>query len=93
MTLFSPAKTEADKSPIGIIVGPSGNSVCQSGEGTPVGNVLPEMSDEEREAAAYRAGVAMNAWYSRYQETGDRAALHIAHRHLTQMLAILMPKK
>lgn len=48
-----------------------------------------QLTDEEREAAAYRAGVAMHAWYSRYQESGDRQALSIAHKHMTQMVAIL----
>jgi hypothetical protein len=72
------------------IVPPFGNAVCQSGEEVGV-RQLPseELREEEREAAAYRAGVAMQAWYSRYQATGDRIALSIAHRHMTQMVQIL----
>lgn len=48
-----------------------------------------DFTDDEREAAAYRAGVAMHAWYSKYQSTGDRQALSIAHRHMTLMVQIL----
>ena len=47
------------------------------------------MSDEEREQAAYRAGVAMQAAYSQYQHSGNAAHLDRAHRHLGQMLALV----
>ena len=47
------------------------------------------MTDSEREQAAYRAGVAMQAAYSQYQHSGNAAHLDRAHRHLGQMLALV----
>lgn len=61
----------------------SGCGGCECGSAPTEG-----MTDEEREAAAYRAGVAMQAWYSQYQQTGSLECLRIAHRHMGQMLAI-----
>lgn len=54
-----------------------------------VGEGLQPMTDEEREAAAYRAGVAMQAWYSQYQQTGNPSHLDRAYHHLGQMRALL----
>lgn len=47
------------------------------------------MTDEEREAAASRAGVAMQAWYAEYQRTRDPLCLNVAYHHLGQMRQIL----
>ena len=47
------------------------------------------MSDEEREAAARRAGCAMQAWYEEYRRTGDQLCLKVAHHHMNQMVQIL----
>jgi hypothetical protein len=47
------------------------------------------MTDEEREAAAYRAGVAMHAWYSQFQQTGDMECLDNAYRALGLMRQLL----
>jgi hypothetical protein len=47
-----------------------------------VGQNLPAgapMSDEEREQAAYRAGAAMQGWYSQYQLTGNTECLDRAY--------------
>jgi hypothetical protein len=43
------------------------------------GTALTPMSDEEREQAAYRAGVAMQAWYSAYQHSGNTSDLDRAY--------------
>jgi hypothetical protein len=50
---------------------------------------LGSMTDEEREAAAYRAGVAMHAWYSQFQQTGDMECLDNAYRALGLMRQLL----
>jgi hypothetical protein len=49
----------------------------------------PTMTDEEREAAAYRAGCAMNGWYSQYQQTGNPAYLDNAYSCLGMMRTLL----
>jgi rhamnogalacturonyl hydrolase YesR len=54
-----------------------------------VGHDRETMSDLEREQAAYRAGCAMQGWYSKYQETGDAAHLDIAYHYLHVMRQIL----
>jgi hypothetical protein len=47
------------------------------------------MTDEQREQAAYRAGVALNAWYSQYQQTGNEAFLDNAYHALGLMRKLL----
>jgi hypothetical protein len=54
-----------------------------------VGDDLHPMSDAEREAAAYRAGVAMHAWYSQFQLTGNTKYLDIAHDCMGMQRALL----
>lgn len=54
-----------------------------------VGQSVHPMSDEEREAAARRAGVAMQTWYEEYRRTGDQLCLKVAHHHMNQMVQIL----
>lgn len=47
------------------------------------------LTDEEREAAAYRAGCAMQSWYSQYQHTGDPDHLDCAYHWLGVMRGLL----
>lgn len=91
-TSFSAAISAETVPALDTVSEPSGERVCQSGERIGVSQervINSPMTDEEREAAAYRAGVAMQAWYSKYQSTGDPQALSIAHHHMTQMVSIL----
>lgn len=46
-------------------------------------------TDEAREQAAYRAGCAMQAWYARYQHTGNPAFLDNAYQALGLMRKLL----
>lgn len=54
-----------------------------------VGVEAETMSDEDREQAAYRAGCAMQGWYSTYQQSGDTAHLDLAYHYLNIMRQIL----
>jgi hypothetical protein len=60
----------------------------QSGAAQGVGE--SRLSDDEREAAILRAGSAMQAWYSRFRQSGESTALDMAHRHMEQMRALVM---
>jgi hypothetical protein len=60
-----------------------------------VGLELVPMSDEDREMAAYRAGVAMQSWYSQYQHSGVAQHLDLAYHFLgiqKQLLAGRSPE-
>lgn len=50
---------------------------------------MTPMTDEEREQAAYRAGCAMQAWYSQYQLTGEPKYLDMAHEAMGLMRKLL----
>lgn len=47
------------------------------------------MTDAEREEAASRAGVAMEAWFSHYQQTGNPRFLDVAYSCLGMMRTLL----
>lgn len=46
------------------------------------GTGLTPMSDEEREVAACRAGIAMQSWYAEYKRTGNLRCLDLAYHFL-----------
>jgi hypothetical protein len=53
------------------------------------------MTDDDREMAAYRAGVAMQSWYSQYQHSGIAQHLDLAYHFLgiqKQLLAGRSPE-
>lgn len=54
-----------------------------------VGQEPEPMSDSEREAAAVRAGNAMQAWYSQYQITRDPQLLDRSYEAMRLMRKLL----
>jgi hypothetical protein len=47
------------------------------------------LTDEEREASIYRAGNAMQAWYSHYRQSGDSRMLDMAYAALGLMRSLI----
>ena len=67
-----------------------GDSSCGTDDACLVGeDRVSHMSDTEREDAIVRAGKAIEAWYSRYQASGDPRALDIAYRMLGNQKALI----
>lgn len=54
------------------------SDVSQVGEGRHSNG----MTDDEREDAIYRAGVAMEVWYARFKASQDQADLDLAYHYL-----------
>lgn len=59
-----------------------------AGIASAAGVVQSRMSPEAREDAARRAGVAAQAWLSKYLKTKDLKCLEMVCRHFGQELAI-----
>ena len=90
MNFISPALAGMESPTLNPEVQPATDSPAElSGDrqGGPTGG--ERMSDEQRDQAAYRAGCAMQAWYSQYQHSGDTQHLERAYHCLGLMKTLL----